>query len=192
MAKARGFSSSRMSFPASLGVACSSFRPSRSDTSSTGRHREPLGQNVSTCIDIAVMPDAAFGADPFTHIKWEVFYHMLAVMTGFTRWIPTVNFDEGSSVPPRFVFELTDKLTPSHITNGFRQRVILDHVLDCQTLHANHLVFVHNACRKFVLVVASAVLDTGVNTGNFPPCFLPVLRTFHIPMSEARDFTRRR
>src|SRR5947209_5655283 len=102
-----------MSFPASLGVACSSFCPSRSYTASTGRHREPLGQNVSSSVDIPVVPDAAFWADPFTHIKREVFHYMLAIMTRFARGIPPVNFDEGSSVPPRFIFQLADKLPPS-------------------------------------------------------------------------------
>src|SRR5579859_439802 len=119
MAKARGFPSSRTGFPASLGVACPSFCPNRSYTACTGRHREPLGQDVSTCIDIPVMPDTALWADPFTHVKWEVFYHMFAVMTGFTGGIPAINFDEGSSIPLAFVFQLADKLTPSHITDSF-------------------------------------------------------------------------
>ena len=146
MAKARGFSPSRTSFPASLGVAHPSFRPSGSYTSSTGRHREPLGQNVVCRIEIPVVPDAAFRADPFTHIKRKFFHNMLAVIARFTRWIPTINFDEGSSVPLALIFQLADKLTPSHITDRFCQAVIFDHVLDSQTLHANHLIFVHNAC----------------------------------------------
>src|SRR2546421_8029724 len=146
--KGRGFPFSRTGFPASLGVASPGFRPSRSYTSSTGRHREPLGQNVVCGVDIPVVPDAAFWTDPLTHVKREVFYHMLAIMTGFTRWIPTVNFDEGSSIPCGFILQLADELAPSHITDGFCQTVILDHVLDGQTLHADHLVFVDDACRK--------------------------------------------
>jgi hypothetical protein len=66
-------------------------------------------------------------------------------MTPFAGGIPTVNCDEGSSIPLALVFQLADKLTPSHITDGFSQTVILNHILDSQTLHANHLVFVHNA-----------------------------------------------
>src|SRR5271157_5075280 len=155
MAKARGWTSSRTSFPASLGVAHSSFRPSRSYTSSTGRHREPLGQNVVCCVDIPVMPDAALWANPLTHIKREVFYHMLAIMTRFAGRIPTINFDQSSSVPLSLVFELTNKLTPSDITDSFCQTVVFDHILDGQTLHANHLVFVDNAGRELVLVVTS-------------------------------------
>ena len=169
-----------MSFPASLGVARSSLRPSRSYTSSTGRHREPLGQNISTCVEIPVVPNATFRADPFTHIQWEVFDHMLAVIARFTRWIPTIDFDEGSSVPLALVFQLADKLTPSDITDSFGQTVVFDHVLDGQTLHADHLVFVDDACREFVLVVSPTVIDTGMNTGDLTTCFLPVLGTFFL------------
>ena len=105
---------------------------------------------------------------------------MLAVIARFTRWIPTIDFDEGSSVPLALVFQLTDKLAPSDITDGFGQTVIFDHVLDGQTFHAYHLVFVHNACRKFVLVVAATILNTSMNTSNLVPCFLPVLGTFFL------------
>jgi len=75
------------------------FCPNGSDTSSTGRHREPLGQDVSSSVDIPVMADATLRADPRTHIKGEVFHNMLAIMTGFARWIPAIDFDEGSSIP---------------------------------------------------------------------------------------------
>jgi hypothetical protein len=64
-------------------------------------------------------------------------------MARFASRIPTINFDEGSSIPPRFVFQLTDELTPSDITDRFGKAVVLDHVLDCQTLHAHHLGFVY-------------------------------------------------
>src|SRR5262245_2415853 len=92
--KGGGIPSSRMGFPASLGVACPSFYPSRSDISSTGRHRESLGQNVSSSIDIPVMPDTTLRADPLAHIKWEVFHDMLTIMTGFTGGIPAIDFKE--------------------------------------------------------------------------------------------------
>ncbi len=122
------------------------------------------------------MPDATLWADPFAHIKREVFHDLLAIMTGFTGGIPTIDFDEGSSVPLALVVQLTNELTPSDITDSFCEAVIFDHVLDSQTLHADHLVFVDDACRKFVLVVATTVIDTSMHTGYFAPCFLTILR----------------
>src|SRR5436305_9888139 len=109
MAKTRGFPSSRMDFPASLGVACPSYYPSRSYTPSTGRCREPLGQNVSCCIDIPVMADTALWANPLARIKREVFHDMLAIMARFTGWIPSIDFDEGSSIPLALILQLADK-----------------------------------------------------------------------------------
>src|SRR5258705_4524062 len=132
-----------MGIPASLEVASSSFRPSGPYTASTGRHREPLGQNVVCRVAIPVVPDTTLWTDPLTYIKGEVFHNMLAVMTGFAGGIPPINFDEGSSVPLAFVLQLTDKGAPSHITDRFCQSVVLDHILDRQTLHADHLVFVN-------------------------------------------------
>src|SRR5438045_9285200 len=99
---------------------------------------------------------------------------MLACMTGLRRWVPLIDLDQGSAVPLALVFQLTDKLTPSDILNCFGKLVILDHVLDCQALHANHLVFVNNACRELVLVISSSVVDTGMDFGDFETCLLPV------------------
>src|SRR5260370_9282669 len=127
------------------------------------------------------MPDAALWAHPFTHIQRKIFHDMLTIMACFTRWIPTVDFDESSSVPLRFILQLADKLTPSDITDRFCQAVIFDHILDSQTLYANHLVFVDDACGKFVLVVSATVIDTCMHTGNFAPCLLSILRTLLFP-----------
>ncbi len=121
------------------------------------------------------MADATFWADPFAHIKREVFHDMLAIMAGFTGGIPPIDFDEGSSIPLALILQLADKLAPSHITDRFCKAVIFDHVLDGQTLHTYHLVFVNDACRKGVLVVATTVIDTGMHTCNLAPCLLPIL-----------------
>ena len=102
---------------------------------------------------------------------------MLAIMTRFTGRVPTINFDESSSVPLAFIGELTDEFSPSHITHCFRQAVIFNHVLDCQTLYANHLVFVDDARREFVLVVSSSVRDTSMHTSYFETGLVSVLGT---------------
>jgi len=78
--KCRGFPPSRAGYSCFAGSSPTSFRPHGSYTASTGRHREPLGQNVLHGIDIPVMPDTALWTDPFTHIKGEVFYDMLAIL----------------------------------------------------------------------------------------------------------------
>src|SRR2546427_5804484 len=100
---------------------------------------------------------------------------MLACMTGLRRRVPTVNLDQGSSVPVGFVLQLPDELTPADITDSLSQCGVLDHVLDSQALDAHHLVFVDDAGTKLVLVVSSQVGDTSMDFGNFETCLLTVL-----------------
>lgn len=106
---------------------------------------------------------------------------MLACMTGLRRWVPLINLDQGSSVPLGFVFELTDKLTPSDITDGFCKAVVLDHVLDSQAFHANHLVFVYDACTELVLIVPSPISDPGMDLSNSQAGFVAVLGALLFP-----------
>src|SRR5712691_5346067 len=124
MGKPRGLPPSRVGFPASRRCACASFRPSRSDHLSTGRSCESHSQNVLCRIDIAVMGYATFGTCPMTNIKRKRVKHMTTVETTLRGRIPLVNLDERSPVPLTFVFELTHKLTPSHIRDGLRQFVV--------------------------------------------------------------------
>ncbi len=100
---------------------------------------------------------------------------MLTRTACFARGIEPVDLDQGSSIPLGFVFQLADELTPSHITESFRQAVVLDHVLDRQALHAHHLVFVHHACAELMLVVPSAVIDPSMKTSHFETGFVPIL-----------------
>ncbi|GHO77473.1 hypothetical protein KSD_52440 [Ktedonobacter sp. SOSP1-85] len=58
---------------------------------------------------------------------------MTTLKTPLTGGIPLVNFDKISTVPVGFVFQLGHKLTPSHITDGFAEGWMLDHVLDLPT-----------------------------------------------------------
>ena len=102
---------------------------------------------------------------------------MLASATGLRRWVPLVNLDQGASVPLGFVFQLANELTPTHVTDGFCQAVVFEHILDGQTLHADDLVFAHHACTELVLVVSSAVIDLSVNASGFETGFVPVLRS---------------
>jgi hypothetical protein len=102
---------------------------------------------------------------------------MLACATGLARRIEAVYLDQRPSVPLGFIFELADKLTPSHITDSLGKAVVLDHVLDRQTLDAHHLVFVNNACAELLLVVASSVLNARMNTGYFQTSFVSVFRS---------------
>ena len=106
---------------------------------------------------------------------------MLAVRAGFRGREEAVYLDQSASIPLGFVFQLADKLSPSDIADGFGKRVVLDHVLDGQTLDADHLVFANDACGEVVLVVPTLVSDTGMHAGDFETSFRSVFRSLLLP-----------
>src|SRR5205823_8513692 len=109
-------------------------------------------------------------------IKRKRVKNMTTVETALRGRIPRVNLDERSPVPLCFVCELTHKLTPSHIRDGFRKCVVLYHVLDVQTLDAYDLVLTYDLCRELVLRVTPPISNPGVDSGDFQLSLAPVLR----------------
>src|SRR6266568_6151478 len=142
--KPRGFFLSQGSASCFSGNRLSNSRPHRSSIASTGLDGEPLRQNVERGIGVTIVNRAACRTHPFPYVQGKRVKDVLACMTGLGRGVPLIDLDQGTSVPPGFVAQLADKLTPSYIRDRLRQRVVLDHVLDGQALDAHHLVFVHN------------------------------------------------
>ena len=105
---------------------------------------------------------------------------MTTVKASLGGRVPLVNLDEGTPIPRCFVFQLPDKLTPTHVGDGFRQAVVFDHVLDVQTLDADHLVFADDASRELVLRVTASITDASVDLGDLEMSLIPVLRTFFL------------
>src|SRR5258708_37771272 len=103
---------------------------------------------------------------------------MSTIKASFGGRIPFVNFDQGSAIPCGFVFKLSDKLRPTHVTGGFRQAVVFDHILDVQALDAYDLVFAYDLGREFLLVVSSPFGNLLMDTSHFETSFCTVLRTF--------------
>src|SRR6266480_3969701 len=100
---------------------------------------------------------------------------MPTVKAAFGGRIPLVNLDQCSSIPLCFVLQLPAKFTPSYIRDGFRQAVVLDHILDLQTLDAYDLVFAYDASRELVLIVSSPVCNLFMDAGNIETGFCTVL-----------------
>src|SRR5437588_1912111 len=100
---------------------------------------------------------------------------MTTIETALRGGIPLINLDKDTSIPLSFVFELPYKLTPSHITNGFREGVILDHILDVQTLDADDLVFAYELSRELVLIITPSIGYPGVDTSSFELSLATVL-----------------
>src|SRR5437879_1544109 len=105
---------------------------------------------------------------------------MSTVKAAFGGGIQIVNLDEGTPIPCRFLLKLSDKLTPSHIRDGFRQAVVLNHILDVQAFDTYDLVFAYDASRELVLIVPSPVGNRFMDASNFETSFVPVLGTFFL------------
>ena len=101
---------------------------------------------------------------------------MPAARARFAGWVPSINFDHRSAVPRRFVFELADQFSPTHIGNRTGERGVLHHVLDRQALDHDRLVLTNQVRRKLVLVVSSLVGNTRMDLRHTPPLLLAVLR----------------
>src|SRR4051794_19046914 len=103
---------------------------------------------------------------------------MTTVETALRGRIPRVNLDERATVPLSFVFELTHKLTPSHIRDGLSKCVVLYHIFDVQTLDAYDLVLTYDLGRELVFIVTPPISNPGMNTSHFQLCLPTVLRAF--------------
>ena len=105
---------------------------------------------------------------------------MSTVKAAFGGWVPLVNLDECSSIPGGFVLKLSDELRPTHVADGFCQAVVLDHILDRETLDTYDLVFAYDISRELLLVVSSAVCNLFMDASNLQTSFCTVLRTFFL------------
>jgi len=88
-------------------------------------------------------------------------------MTTFRAGVELVNLDERAPIPVGFIFQLTDEFTPAHVTNGFGKAMVLDHILDRETLDAYHLVLANQPRRELVLIVPAPSSNLGMDTGHF-------------------------
>ena len=101
---------------------------------------------------------------------------MSTVKAAFGRGVPLVNLDNATSIPCSFVLKLSDQFRPTDVTDGFRQRVVLDHVLDLQTLDAYDLVFAYDASRELMLIVSPAICNLLVDASNLETSLVSILR----------------
>src|SRR6266567_2410095 len=172
-AQAGGLPPSRVSFPVSPRLARIGFhRPWSYSLSAGFKYRQPDGMYVPSSVDITIMMNATFRARPLTDIKRQGVEHMPTFEAAFRRRVPLVDFDKVASVPLGFVVQLGHKLTPAHITDGFTQRMVLDHVLHRKVLDTDRLVFTNQTCRELVREITAAVSDAS----NFLAGFGTVLR----------------
>ena len=100
---------------------------------------------------------------------------MSTVRAAFGRRVKLVYLDEVTPIPLGFVLQLAHKLPPANITDGFRQAVVLQQVLDLQALETDRLVLTNELCRELVLIVTPSIGNSRMKTSDFHTRFCPVL-----------------
>src|SRR2546425_1292571 len=122
------------------------------------------------------MEGMTFGTHPEPDIKRKRVKYMPTMGTALRTGVPLVDFDEGTPIPLGFVLQLPHELTPADITDAFSETVVLEHVLDGQTLDADHLVLVNDASRELVLIITTTISNLGVEMSDFETGLVAVLR----------------
>ena len=115
---------------------------------------------------------------------------MTTVKAAFGRGIPLVDLDKGTPIPGRFVLKLSDQFRPPYVTDRFRQTVVLDHILDGQTLDAYDLVLTYDVSREFVLIVSSSIGNLFMDASDLEASFRTVAGTFFLFSTTALRFRK--
>src|SRR5437588_12340800 len=103
---------------------------------------------------------------------------MTTIKAAFGGRVPLVYLDKGTSIPLGFVLQLPHQLTPTHITNRFGKAMVLDHILDRETLNTYNLVLTYDLSRELVLIVPPPISNTSVYLGDLLAGFGTVLTAF--------------
>jgi len=91
---------------------------------------------------------------------------------------PAVNLDQFPAIPFALVFQLPNQFTPTGVANRQCQFRVLHHVLHSQVFNGNRLVFTHQSSRQLVKEIFTSIGNLFVNSGNFQPRFIAVIRAF--------------
>ncbi len=150
--------------------------PIRSYTRSTGCNRVSHGQYILSGIHIPVVVRPTTGALPFPDAQWQPLNNVTTIPTAFRTGKPLVNFHQVSTIPPGFVFQLSNHLSPPRITDGTGKFPVLHHVLHRQRLNGNRLIVTHQPGCQLVQMVFSGIGNLLLDSSNSQPRFVPVTR----------------
>lgn len=129
-------------------------------------------------VHVSIVNAAAFGARPFPDVQGFTFAYVPAVRAALCGGEPAVHLHQGLAVPFGLILKLTHKLAPRSITDGFRQRPVLLHVLDRQRFDGDYVKLFNEPRRELMQKVGSAVGYFGVGFCHTPLLTLPVVRAF--------------
>lgn len=117
---------------------------------------------------------------PLPNIERQLIDDMPAVSTALRARKPTVDLDQVAPIPCGFIGQLPDQFPPTRIANRASQLMVSHHILHCQVLNRDGLVFSHQSSRQLMQKILSSVRDRSVNFCNLQSRFIPIVRPFHL------------
>ena len=107
---------------------------------STGRHRQPSGQDVLGGICVPVVPGAACGTLPVARPEAEGGEQVPAHRAGLGRGVPAVHGHRRAASALRFVLQHGPQFRPPGAGDRTGKMPVADHIPHGQVLHSNHVV----------------------------------------------------
>src|SRR5689334_19318845 len=143
-----------------------------SDASSAGIARGTPGcgktcrKDVRGRVDVPVMPGAAGRARPGPGGQAQRGEQVPARRAGLRAWVPAVDDNQLTPVPPALVGELTAELAPAAVRDDPGQAPVLHQVLDCEILDHDHVAAPGQPGADTVQEVLPGVADLAVGAGD--------------------------
>lgn len=158
----------------------------RSYISSTGRHRQPGGQNVPRRVHVTVMSSTT-RTRPGANVQRHRVTHGAAVRAQFRGGEPAIYHDQPAAVPLGLVLQHGAEFTPRRVADSSCECMVLEHVSNGEVLDHDRLVLTNEPSGDLVQVIASPVGDTRTNLRDPATGFLPVRRTLGLPRESPMD-----
>ncbi|AFS69861.1 Hypothetical protein Eab7_0715 [Exiguobacterium antarcticum B7] len=130
---------------------------------------------------------------PLAHIHCFLLTFYSTRRTDLGRGEPLIRFDKCSPIECAFVFQLSDELIPTDISNRFGNLMVLHHVLRFKCLDDDDLVIVNHPFRKLMKKILTLMCKLFMFLGEDHPSLLSVLTPdFLAGQSASSDFRRKR
>jgi hypothetical protein len=99
-----------------------------------------------------------------------------------------IQWNVGSAVPFRLVFQLAEYFTERCVRNMFGQIVVLNHHGHVQSFDIDRLVLANDPGREFLKRVSSGIADSGMQSGYFKSGILAIIAALDLARHTSLKF----
>ena len=140
--------------------------PGSSYIASAGSHREPLGQDVLSGVDVPVVPGAAGRTLPDPCRKAERCEQVSATGADLGRRVPAIHARQLPSVTLALISQHDPESGPASGGDRASESSVADHPGHVKVLNGDHVELADQAGTGLMQEVAACILDSGVLAGH--------------------------